>query len=77
MTAEVIALPVDPYPMREPTRGERARERVQDLRAAAVAWLERKTIDKSPVVLVRRTTMYDRERNAFELGRDCARYMAR
>lgn len=77
MTAEVIALPVNPYPPREPTRLERMRERARDLRGEAVAWIESKTIDKSPVVLVRRNVMYDRERAAFELGRDCRRHLTR
>lgn len=77
MTAEVIQLPVDPYPPREPTRLEKARERLSDMRTSALLWIERRTIDRSPVVLVRRTVMYDRERNAFELGRECERYMRR
>lgn len=77
MTAQLLQLPTCPYPPREPTRTERLRERARDLRSEAVAWIESKTVDKSPIVLVRRTVMYDRERNAFELGRECERYLTR
>ncbi len=69
MTAEVIVLPRCYWPEEPPARMERVQERVHRARARLLA----RTVDRVPVVLIRRTELGRREKNAFELGRDCGR----
>lgn len=71
MTAQVLTLPVT-Y-QRGVTRVERARERVYGARF----WVMAKTVDKVPFVVMSRTALGRREVNAFNLGRDCSRYLGR
>lgn len=71
MTAQVVPLPV--IYQRPPSRWER----IQDRLYAARGWVESKTVDRSPVVLVRRSELGRRERNAFDLGRKCERFLSR
>lgn len=69
MTAQVIHLPRPSY--EPPSRTERLLDRM----AHARVWLESRTVDRSPVVIIRRRELGRREKNAFELGRECERYL--
>lgn len=73
MSADVLTLPVVFDPQGPPTRRERARDRVREL----TCWLLSNTVHRVPVVLMRRSEISRIEKHAFDLGRDCSRYLRR
>ena len=68
MTAEVIELRawMKELPPDVTSRSQRVRDRIYDVGQ----WLESKTLDKSPVVLIRRSKLTQQQVAAFELGRE-------
>lgn len=70
MTAEVIEL--HPGLKELPPDPDSARERLKDV-VLAVDEIAREWLNRFPVVIVRRKTIQQGQKNAFDLGRDSVR----